>query len=139
MAFKPGISGNPSGRPRKPKAGPDKLRQDLLREAPEILAKLVELAKTGDVPAAKEVLGRCLPALRPTDRPVSLALGDDLGAAGKAVLASLAAGTLTPDQASSIAGTIGTLARSAELTEFSARLTAIEASINERRTRDANS
>ena len=48
--FKPGRSGNPAGRPRKPRTGPDKLRQDLLRQAPEILAKLVELALVGDVP-----------------------------------------------------------------------------------------
>ena len=117
----------------KPKAGPGKLRGDLLRQAPEILAKLVELAKEGDPQSAKLVLDRCLPPLRPTDRPAPITLGNDLGAAGKAVLASLAAGTLTPDQASSIAATLGSLARTAELIEFEKRLSAIEADLNEKR------
>jgi hypothetical protein len=133
VAFKPGVSGNPRGRPRRARTGPDKLRADLLRQAPEILARLVELAKTGDAAASKLLLDRCLPALKPQDRPVSLPLGPDLTEAGKAVLASLAVGTLTPDQASSIAATIGSLARSAELIEFEQRLDDIERKLNERK------
>lgn len=129
--FKPGRSGNPAGRPRKPRTGPDKLRQDLLRQAPEILAKLVELAKIGDVPAAKEILGRCLPQLKPRDQAVSLDLGDGLDEAGRAVLAGLKAGAVTPDEGSKLASVIGTLARAAELTEFSRRLDDIERSLNE--------
>ena len=131
--FKPRQSGNPSGRPRKPRTGPDKLRADLLLDAPAILAALIRSAKTGDPQSAKIILDRCLPALRPTDRPVSLALGADLSAAGRAVLEALGAGELTPDQASTLASTIGTLARTAELIEFEKRIAAIEATLNEQR------
>jgi len=133
MTFRKGESGNPSGRPRKPRTGPDKLRADLLREAPEILAALVGAAKIGDPAASKLVLDRCLPALRPVDRPAPIALGDDLAEAGRAILTALGAGALTPDQASSIAATIGSLARTAELIEFEKRLSAIEADLNERK------
>jgi len=131
--FKPGKSGNPSGRPRKPKTGPDKLRADLLRQAPEILAALVVQAKIGDPQAAKLVLDRCLPALKPQDRPAPIALGTDLAQAGAAVLEALGAGELTPDQAATLAGTIGSLARTAELVEFEKRIAAIEATVNEQR------
>ena len=104
----------------------------MLRQAPEILAKVVDLAKGGDVPAAKEILARCLPSLRPTDRPALIALGADLAEARQAILAALGAGELTPDQASSLAGTIGTLARSNELIAVEQRLSAIERLLNER-------
>ena len=130
--FAPGRSGNPAGRPRKPRTGPDKLRTDLLREAPGILAKLVELAMAGDVSAAKEVLGRCLPPLRAVDRPVTIALGSELSAAGRAVIEALGAGELTPSEASALASTIGALARSNELIAVEQRLRVIEHLLNER-------
>lgn len=133
MPFVKGRSGNPRGRPPRPKAGPDRLRADLLRHAPQILDKLIELAKDGDPQSAKIVLDRCLPALRAVDRPINLPLGNDLSAASVAVLAALGAGTLTPDQASSLASTIGALARTAELLEFEKRLSAIESDLNERK------
>ena len=133
MAFQKGVSGNPKGRPPRPKTGPDKLRSDLLRQAPEILAALVAQAKSGDPQAAKLVLDRCLPALRPTDRPVALPLPDgtaDLGEAANAVLGALATGTLTIDQASGMASVLTALTRVREATELEQRIAALEAASN---------
>jgi hypothetical protein len=133
MPFVKGQSGNPAGRKPKPKTGPDKLRQDLLRQAPEILAALVEQAKAGDVAAAQAVLSRCLPALRPTDRPVPLPLPcgtTDLGEAANAVLDGLAVGSLTIDQASGMASVLTALARVQESAELTDRVAALEVAVN---------
>jgi hypothetical protein len=130
MTFRRGESGNPAGRPRKPRVGPDRLRANLLRQAPELLSKLTELALGGDVAAAREILGRCLPPLRPRDAAVTIDLGPDLAEASKAVLAGMAVGALTPGEAASVASTIGALARTAELVEFEKRLSALEADLN---------
>jgi hypothetical protein len=128
--FKPGETGNPKGRPRKPKPeGPAKLRADLLRDAPDILAALVEQAKSGDPTAAKLVLDRCLPALRPTDAPLSLPPGvdlSDLAGAPASVLKALAAGALTPTEAATIAGSLSALVKVREFTELESRIAALE-------------
>lgn len=133
MAFQKGVSGNPKGRPPRPKTGPDKLRSDILRQAPEILAALVAQAKAGDVAAAQAVLSRCLPALRPTDRPVALPLPSgtgDIGEAANAVLGALAGGAMSPDQASTVASVLATLTRVREATELEQRIAALEAASN---------
>ncbi|WP_295449633.1 DUF5681 domain-containing protein [uncultured Thiodictyon sp.] len=128
--FQPGETGNPKGRPRKPKPeGPAKLRADLLRDAPDILAALVEQAKSGDPTAARLVLDRCLPALRPTDAPANLPPGievSDLTGAPVAVLKALAAGALSPDQAATIAGALSALVKVREFTELESRIAALE-------------
>jgi hypothetical protein len=138
MPFKPGVSGNPAGRPRRPRAGQDALRRDLLRQAPEILAALVEAAKSGDPQAARLILDRCLPPLRPVDRASPIALGDSLTQASAAILAGLAAGTLTIDQGSRLAGIISSLARTQELTETERRLAFVENLLSERQNASKN-
>ena len=44
--------------------------------APEIIAKLVEKSKEGDVGAARLLLERFAPATKPTEEQTSLDLGD---------------------------------------------------------------
>jgi hypothetical protein len=130
--FQPGTSGNAKGRPKKP-ASRDALRDSLKREVPEILEAVVTAAKAGDLAAAKLVLDRCMPALRPVDVPVPLALGDDttdLAAASQAVLRGLAQGALSVDQAHGLAGVLGALVRVREVTELEARITRLEESAN---------
>jgi len=111
------------------------MRQDIGNWVPEVLAALRAQAVAGDVAAAKLLLERALPPLRPQDTPVPLPLGADLGQAGKAVLSGLEDGTLTPDEAAKLAGVIGALARSNELVEIERRLSSIEGLLNERQTR----
>ncbi|WP_295442756.1 DUF5681 domain-containing protein [uncultured Thiodictyon sp.] len=124
--FKPGASGNPRG--RKPgtltKAG--KLRDAIAKDLPEIVAALVEQAKAGDVQAARLLMDRALPALRPTAAPVAVPLGDDLSQASGAVLAALTDGSIGTDQASDLAGVLSALARVKEITELESRVAALE-------------
>jgi hypothetical protein len=133
MGFVKGQSGNPAG--RRPRTDTEKRQREQIRKAlPGIIERLIEQATVvGDTAAAKLLLERVMPALKPTDRPVTLALGDDLAEAGRAVLEALGAGALTPDEGSKLASVIGALARAAELSEFARRLGYIEMSLNERK------
>jgi len=55
--FKPGQSGNPAGRP-KDKTPATLLRKAIVDDMPEIVSKLVELAKQGDIQVAKILMDR---------------------------------------------------------------------------------
>jgi len=65
MAWKPGQSGNPAG--RRGDANITRARRAIARELPSIVASLVEQARAGDVQAAKLLLERAIPAMRPID------------------------------------------------------------------------
>ena len=69
--FKPGQSGNPNGRP-KDKTPAALLRKSIIGDIPAIINTLVELAKGGDVQAAKVLLDRVCPTLKPQAMPISL-------------------------------------------------------------------
>lgn len=125
-AWKPGQSGNPKGRP----AGSGevaKLRAAIAGQVPAILQSLTAAALAGDVQAARLLLERTLPALKPAEQAQALHLPDGtLTAQGRAVLAAVAAGELAPGQGAALLGAIGTLARVAEVDELARRIEALE-------------
>jgi hypothetical protein len=98
-----------------------------MNDAPEILAGLVTAAKAGDVQAARLILERVLPPVKPMEQAIELELsGDTLTDQGRAVLSAIAAGVLAPAQGSQLIAAIGALARVAEIDEFDERLTKLE-------------
>ena len=125
-AWKPGQSGNPKGRP----AGSGevaKLRAAIAGKVPAILESLTAAALAGDVQAARLLLERTLPALKPAEQAQALHLPDGtLTAQGRAVLAAVSAGELAPGQGAALLGAIGTLARVAEVDELARRIEALE-------------
>ncbi len=125
-AWKPGQSGNPRGRP--PGAGEvAKLRAAIAGNVPAILESLTTAALAGDVQAARLLLERTLPALKPAEQAQALHLPDGtLTTQGRAVLAAVAAGELAPGQGAALLGAIGTLARVAEVDELARRIEALE-------------
>ncbi len=125
--WKPGQSGNPKGRP-KGETRVAKLREAIANELPEIIAGMVEQAKQGDPSAARLLLERALPALKPIELPAPVALGgDSLAAQGRAVLTAAGAGELTPTQAAHLLAALGALAKLAETDDLAARVAALEA------------
>ena len=127
--FEPGRSGNPRGRPRGKVTTASKLRAAITEHLPEIIANLVERAKAGDVQAARALLDKALPNLRPVDQPQPLALPDGtLTDQGRAILAAVAGGELAPTQGAQLVAAIGQLARVSEIDELAARVAALEES-----------
>ena len=64
MVFKPGESGNPSGRPAGLKDKRATYREQLEASAPELIDKIVVLALKGDLAALKICIDRILPTLK---------------------------------------------------------------------------
>lgn len=125
--WKPGQSGNPKG--KRPGSGVlQRLRSALAKDVPEILAKLGVAAKSGDVQAARLILERVLPPVKAIEQTQALDLPSEgtLTEQGRAVLAAVAAGKLSPSQGSQLLTAIGTLGKIAEIDELAARIEALE-------------
>jgi len=74
--FLPDQSGNPNGRP-KGTGTIAKLREAIQDEIPEIIDALVAAAKSGDVSAAKILIDKVIPTLRPVNSPSSESIDSD--------------------------------------------------------------
>lgn len=126
--WKPGQSGNPKGKP--PGSGElQRLRASIAADVPEILAGLVAAAKGGDAQAAKLILERIFPAVKPVEQTQELDLpeGGTLTAQGRAVLSAVSLGHLAPGQGSQLLAAIGSLARVTEIDELTQRIDKLEA------------
>ena len=124
--WKPGQSGNPAGRPTGQSAI-TRLRAQLEPDAPEILQTMVAAAKCGDVQAARLILERILPPVKPIEQCIELAMvGDTLTDKGKAVLGAISTGELAPGQGSQLITAIGALARVIELDDLERRISELE-------------
>lgn len=122
-----GQSGNPRG--REPGTGElQRLRASISADVPEILAGLATAAKGGDVQAAKLLLERVFPAVKPVDNTHVLDLPKDgsLTDQGRAVIAAVSKGELSPANGAQLVTAIGTLARVAEIDELSERIKKLE-------------
>jgi hypothetical protein len=130
--FKPGQSGNPSG--RTPGSGwVGEARKALEKDwhgtngEDGIKAVLVKKAKEGDMAAIRIVAERVCPpmkAMEPTT-PISLPEGS-LTDRANSVLAGLADGTLNPSQAAQLLQALGAVAKVQEVDELARRIDALE-------------
>ena len=123
--FEPGQSGNPNGRPVG-SGFAAKLRSAIEDDVPEIIEAVVDAAKSGDLTAAKLLLDRVFPTLKPIDSPVTVPQGQSLSDRGKLVLDSTLEGLLTPDQADRLLSAISKQARVVEVDELVRRVEALE-------------
>ncbi|MBS0587038.1 MAG: hypothetical protein JSS37_03580 [Proteobacteria bacterium] len=125
--WKAGESGNPNG--RKPGTGEvAKLRASIAKDLPEIIKQLVDKAKAGDTQAARLLLERALPPMKPVEQHVEINLSEDadLSTQGQSIIQAVADGTLAPSQGSALLTALGILARIKEIDELEKRLTALE-------------
>ena len=125
-AWKPGQSGNPKGRPVG-SGEVAKLRAAIAADVPAILKSLTDAALSGDVQAAKLLLERVLPALKPAEQMQAVNIPEGtLTDKGRAVLDAVSAGELAPGQGAALLAAIGTLARVAEIDELTERIKRLE-------------
>lgn len=125
-----GVSGNPAGRP-KGSGLAGELRKAIAVEAGDILAALIERAKAGDVQAARALLDRIVPSLKPESAPVhvpGLADAGSLAERAESVLQAVGAGDVPPDVAAALVAAVGALARIHELDEIERRIATLEES-----------
>lgn len=124
--FKPGQSGNPRGRP--PGAGETgRLREAIAQHLPGIIETMARQALAGDAQAARLLLERALPALRPQELAQAVELtGGTLTQQARDVLSLLAGGELGPQQAAQLLGALSGLARVVEVDELAARVAQLE-------------
>lgn len=126
--FIKGQSGNPQGRP-KGSGLSAQLRAAIEQDAPSIIKTMIEQAKAGDMQAAKALLDRVLPALKPESQAIHL---PELVAAGtmaekaRAAIDAAGAGAVSPSAASDLVAAIAGLARVVEVTELQQRLDELE-------------
>jgi len=131
--FEPGRSGNPKGRPKGSgglsvlRAGMSSVRANIAEHMPAVVDRLIEAAKGGDVQAARLLLERALPALKPEGRPVHVELPDAPPAEqADAVVRAVCAGTLAPDVGQVVVAMIRAQLDVLEISELADRLEAIE-------------
>ena len=132
--FTKGRSGNPSGKPKGCRNATTILFDELLRDnAKELIEKTIEMAKDGDGPALRLCIERLAPARK--DRPVWFDLPEmneakDAVNASAAIVAAVAAGDLTPSEASELSKVVDSYARTLQAVEFEERISKLEKAIS---------
>ena len=122
----PGGPGRPAGSRNKATVVLDQLADDAGKE---ILEKMIDAAKGGDMRAADLVLSRIWPVRK--GRPITLELppietaADIVSALGK-VADAVAAGDVTPDEASAVAHVLEVKRRAIETADLESRISALE-------------
>ena len=126
--FEPGQSGNPDGRPKGIRDKRTAMRELLVPHAPELIAKVVEMAKDGDAAALRICLDRLIPPAKAKDDPVYLpGMAESLADNSRIVVKAIADGELTPEEGASVLQALASQARIIEADEIEKRLAVLEA------------
>ncbi len=127
----PGGPGRPKGARHAALAALDAIGTEA---AEEVLRRVVEDAKAGDLRAAELLLRRLWPERK--GRPVEVALPEvataaDLVPALAAVVAAMGRGELTPEEAQAVCAVLESQRRAVETAELEARVAALEECVPE--------
>jgi hypothetical protein len=126
-SWRPGQSGNPAGR-RRGSGKVAALRASIEADVPAILEALTAQALAGDPQAARLLLERTVPPLRPEERGVVVNVRADAPLADQArsILAAAAGGEIAPGQAATLLTSVAHLARAIATDELVRRVEALE-------------
>ena len=132
--FKPGQSGNPSGKPKGSLNRVTLAIQSLLDgEGEELTRKAIELAKDGDLTALRLCLERICPPRK--SRPIAIDLPDvktceGVSQAQPIVVQAVGEGELTPDEGQVLSNILESRRKSIETEDHERRLIELEKEIN---------
>ena len=130
--FTAGVSGNPKGR-KKGTTAASMLRKSIADDMPEIILTLVGLAKNGDTAAAKILLDRCCPALKPQAMAINLPVNGTLAEQGGEIIRATLSGSIPPDIGSQLITALSNQGKLIELQELAERLQNIEKTLELRK------
>ncbi len=137
MVFKPGESGNPSGKPKGAISGRTQLSKLLEPHAEELVAKVVELAKAGDMNALRFILERLIP--KPKEETVNLDFPEEalnkpavLLEFSTQILNATIEGGIAPEQAQKLFNVVKLQSEVIVLAELEGRMESIEKTLKER-------
>lgn len=127
--WKPGQSGNPRG--RRPGSGAvQELRREIEQLIPKIIQRMAQEALDGDVGAARLLLERAIPPLRPVDMQQAFNCPEGtLADQGRAIIAQGASGELSVAHVARLVGTISSLSQLIAAEDFEKRLAALESDV----------
>jgi hypothetical protein len=123
--FKAGVSGNPLGR-KKGATAASMLRASIANDLPEIILKLVEQAKNGDTAAAKILLDRCCPPLKPQALAISLPVNGSLAEQGNEIIRATLSGHIPPDIGSQLITALANQSKIIEIDGLTQRIEILE-------------
>lgn len=130
MAFIKGNSGNPAGRPKGTNDKRNALRSLLDPHAAELVRRLVDMARGGDMAAMRLVIERLIPPVRENKLDVEIPDVVDMAACSVAqakILSAVACGELFPTEGEALSGLVENRRKSLEANELEARIAALEA------------
>src|SRR4029078_5344626 len=128
--FKPGRSGNPSGRPKGSRHKTTLAIEELLDgEAEEITRKAIEKAKDGDTAALRICLDRLSPPRKGRHIEFSMPKmekASDAANASAGIVQAASGGELTTSEAGELMKIVESHARTLQVSDFEARLERLE-------------
>ncbi|MEC4749079.1 DUF5681 domain-containing protein [Methylomicrobium sp. Wu6] len=130
--YKPGQTGNANGRP-KDKTPATIIRKAIADAMPEILAQLVEQAKSGNVTSAKVLVDRVCPPLKPQAMPINLPVNGTLADQGAEIIRATLAGQIPPDIGAQLITALSGQSKIIEMQEMADRLERIQQQLEQRR------
>jgi Family of unknown function (DUF5681) len=123
--FAVGVSGNPKGR-KKGNTAAHLLRKSIIDDMPDIILKLVEQAKNGDTAAAKILLDRCCPTLKPQAMNINMPVNGTLAEQGNEIIRATLSGHIPPDIGSQLITALSNQGKLIELQELTGRIERLE-------------
>lgn len=127
MKFRPGVSGNPAGRPKGKQNRRTALKELLDPHADKLVEKAVQLALDGDVTALRLCLERIIPPVKAKDDTVIVSdMNGSLSEKAETVANAMAMGRLTPDQGQRFLSGLAMVSRVREVDELAKRVEMLE-------------